>query len=170
MMRYFILIILIYFFNINLLSAKPHEYNIFAFKLESESVCPILTNVLLGFYSAEEGDEIISNAIKNNMKNNEVPAPSFGVPRIYFDDSGIARDILDCLYNKNIIKETCGKNHWELNGHKAKKCLNKIKIFYEKKDKKRLKIQEKCIKKAKDMKTESAFKMMYANCMKQNNY
>jgi hypothetical protein len=166
MMRYFILIILIYFLNINLLSAKPHEYSIFAFKLESEFVCPILTNVLAGFYSVEEGREIISNA----MKNNEVPAPDFGVFNLWFDDSTIARDILDCLNNKNIIKETCGKNHWELNGHKAKKCLNKIKIFYEKKDKKRLKIQEKCIKKAKDMKTESAFKMMYANCMKQNNY
>tara|TARA_Y100001970_G_scaffold167059_1_gene204517 strand:+ start:1541 stop:2059 length:519 start_codon:yes stop_codon:yes gene_type:complete len=172
-MRYFILIILIYFFNINLLSAELHKYSNFAYKLDSTQFCQNLSDKLSPLTSILKKNNItMPENLPNNIEWEPIEAPSWAV----FDDdpdNAMVLNILNCLADKSIISEKCSKNTWSSKKNREK-CLNKISTYYEKKakkeKKKRLAIEEKCIKKAGDMKTESAFKMMYTNCMKQNNY
>ena len=171
-MKYLAFIIIFFFsFNTKSLLAQPHEYSVFSYRLNNAPHCQSLSYELSGL-------SFLFNKKKNNILNSEeqIEAPSWGVPipdwvtpYNEYNDNIMVQNILNCLRDKNIINEKCGQNIWS-SEKSRKKCLNKIKIHYEKKDKQRLKIEEKCIKKAKDMKTETAFNMMYSNCMKQNNY
>ena len=157
--KIFLILIFLFLFNSKSLLAQPHEYSVFSYRLDNTPHCQSLSYELSGL-------SVFFHNKKNNSSNSEIEieAPSWAVPL----DEDLS--ILNCLFDKNIINEKCGQNIDSSPISNQKKCLNKIKKHYEKKDKQRLKIEEKCIKKAKDMNTESAFKMMYSNCMKQNNY
>ena len=166
-MKYLAFIIIFFFsFNTKSLLAQPHDYSVFAYRLDNHSPCSNVSNILVGLHSAEE----VSNMFSDNLEKLGIEVPEWAVPFDWTKDDDIVRSILQCLRDNNIIEEKCGKNYWEFESFKStKKCFNKIKKHYEKKDKQRLMLEEKCIRKAKDMKTETAFKMMYYNCMKQNN-
>ena len=79
--------------------------------------------------------------------------------------------ILHCINDKKVIQDKCDNSVNDLlfeSKSTQKKCLKKLNKYEAKEKKEYDKMVEKCIEKANEMQTESAYKDMLLNCIKQN--
>lgn len=172
-MKLFIITTIIYLFNTNFLLAKTFEYFDLSTRLNSSPFCQSVSFQISPISSIMNNlnINIDIDAMKSQLK--EVPSLTINNGDKDENKDTLVTNILNCLDDKNIIKDNCDKEVWS-SAISRNECLENILIYYSNVDKEErfqnLKIEEGCIIMSNKMITDAAFNKMFENCMKQNNY